>query len=36
MVYLGREEIEAEVIPSTLADIQADFDRMMREMRGKW
>lgn len=36
MVYVGREDIEAEVIPGTLADIQDDFDRMMREMRGKW
>jgi ParB-like chromosome segregation protein Spo0J len=36
MVCIGREDIEAEVIPGTLADIQSDFDRMIREMRGKW
>jgi ParB-like chromosome segregation protein Spo0J len=33
---LGHEEIDAEVTSGTLADIQADFDRMTREMRGKW
>jgi ParB-like chromosome segregation protein Spo0J len=36
MVSIGWEETEAEVIPGTLADIQSDFDRMIREMRGKW
>jgi uncharacterized ParB-like nuclease family protein len=33
---IGRVEIEAEVIPGTLADIQGEHDRMKREMRGKW
>lgn len=36
MVSIGCEETEAEIIPGTLADIQSDFDQMIREMRGKW
>ncbi|MGD1091101.1 MAG: ParB N-terminal domain-containing protein [Bryobacteraceae bacterium] len=36
MEAVGREEIEAEVIPGGLADIQAEFDRMAADMRGKW
>jgi len=36
MVSIGRKETEAEVIPGTLADMQAEFERMIREHRGKW
>jgi ParB-like chromosome segregation protein Spo0J len=36
VLSLGREEIEAEVRPGTLADIEAEFKQVVREHRGKW
>ena len=33
---LDRTEIEAEVSAGTLEDMQAEFDRAIREHRGKW
>jgi ParB-like chromosome segregation protein Spo0J len=36
MLSIGRAEVDVEIVPGTLADIQAEFDRMIREMRGKW
>ena len=36
MLSLGWEEAEVEVVPGTLAEMQADFDRMIREKRGNW
>jgi hypothetical protein len=32
----GQLEIDAEVLAGGLADIQAEFDRMMRAHKGKW
>jgi hypothetical protein len=36
MLSIGSEEAEVEVSPGTVADIQSDYDRMIRETRGKW
>ena len=33
---LGRNMIEAEVLPPTLVDIQAEFAPMARDNRGRW
>ena len=33
---LGRDMIEAEVLPPTLADSQAEFAPMVRDNRGRW
>jgi ParB-like chromosome segregation protein Spo0J len=33
---LDRGEVDAEITPGNLADIEADFKEMVRSMRGKW
>jgi hypothetical protein len=35
-ISLDREEIDAEVNPGTLADMEAEWAKTMREHRGKW
>jgi ParB-like chromosome segregation protein Spo0J len=33
---LGRDQIDAEILPGTLADMKREYKEMLRAQRGRW